>query len=262
MPMFEQKRAQVMPLAAILKMMDDANSKMFYLLHRICKKSPKDVDHYDFPDFIVDAIHISCPCRRGLHSVPPLVFLLLEEVEHALGSAMQEITLINTGAVDEPWLSAVASRVSRQEGKMTRVELYNWVTCTTKKSVEALSTLIQNSETAFLFNLEVVGNIEAEGWAVLARALSSASVSVDTVWAARELVVEGMRKDLRTIWEALRWGWAVGDKGFYKVPGPVEKEWSALEHILDGTQDEDNDDDNDADDDNDNDNDNDDNDED
>ena len=97
-------------------------------------------------------------------------------------------------------------------------------------SAEALCTLTQNCERANLVHVRVSGNIEAAGWAALAKALSLASVSV-SVSASRELAREGRRVDHRTIWEALQGGWDVDDTSFDKSRG--EEGWEALKQALD-----------------------------
>ena len=57
-----------------------------------------------------DAIKISCP-RHSFHSVSPLGFKLLEEVELAFSSTMQEIISVEVFSLDEPLLSMLDSRV-------------------------------------------------------------------------------------------------------------------------------------------------------
>ena len=67
----------------------------------------------------------------------------------------------------------------------------------------------------------------------MAKALFLGSVTVLHLVAPRELVKEGRREDLRTIWESLaRIGrWVVDDTDFYKQRG--EEGWEALKQVLD-----------------------------
>ena len=195
-----------MPLVAILKMTKEPNSPMLDLLEVICEKSPKEErDKLPLSFYYFDSayfIHISCLCHGSRH-MSVLGFLLVDEVELQFDSpALREIISIS-GFVDELLMSALASRVSRQKRKMTKIDMYNWVVCTTRKSAEALATLIQNCEDSSLSILRIEGNIEALGWAALAKALSSASVSVSCLYASRELMREGEMKDLRTITKSL-----------------------------------------------------------
>ena len=105
----------------------------------------------------------------------------------------------------------------------------------TKESVEALFTLVQNSVTVDkkVGMLRIcIGNIEVDGWAMLAKALSLApSGWVHHVDARVEVVKEGRRGDLKTVWDSLVHGWFVGDERFRKTNG--ERAWTDLEKLLD-----------------------------
>ena len=117
---FEEKREQVVPLIAILKLMKDANPHILNLLEAIIQKYQDDLG--------IGVIQMTCPCTTELHSVNLLGFLLLEEVELAFGSAQQEIrSLEQLHRMDGPCLAAMASRESRQQGKMTRFILVKYV---------------------------------------------------------------------------------------------------------------------------------------
>ena len=70
-------------------------------------------------------------------------------------------------------------------------------------SLDALSTLMMNSDTVDVGCLEVRDRATtegfSEGWATLAKALSKTSVRVRHLLAARELMREGREEDLATI---------------------------------------------------------------
>ena len=206
--------------------MKDSNSPMQDLLKVICEKSSKE-------DYIQeDYIQISC-FSRGSCFISPLGFLLLEEVEVAFGSALHDIFSVHVWEMNDLLLSALVARLSRQNGKMTQIDVITLIS-TSRNCVEALCTLIHNCETTNLYDVRVSGNIEAAGWAALAKALSSASVYVNCLFASRELAMEGKREDLRTIWESL-WeddgAWFVDDNiTIDKSRG--EEGWGALEHVL------------------------------
>ena len=137
----------------------------------------------------------------------------------------------------EPWLSAIASRVSRQQQKMTKMKTGWAVKLPTKESSEALLTLVQNSVTVephWLVPLEVTGNLEVNGWAALAKALSLAPPGwVHNVEAPVDSMREGRRADLRTVWQSLVADgvWFMEDGIFSKLDG--EKGWGNLEQLLD-----------------------------
>ena len=225
---FEQKRGQMMALVAILKMMKDANSAMQDLLKVICEKSSWTILEILDKD---DYIQISCS-SRGSCFISPMGFLLLEEVE-VFGSGLHEIISVHVYEMNDLLLSALLARLSRQNRKMTQVKVVTLI-CTSRDSVEALCALIHNCEDTNLYDVRVSGNIEAAGWAALAKALSSASVYVWNLDASRELAKEGKREDLRTIWESLHeddGAWIVDeDIGFDKSQG--EEGWEALEQVL------------------------------
>ena len=226
-PSFEEKRILIASLIDLLKMLDKPDSHILHLLEMICKKSPPDVT----PGWDVQAIQISSPSNGSSYLVSPLGFLLLEDVESSFGTALQEVSSIQLYSLAEPWLSATASRVSLQQGKITRMET-RCVHLPTKESVEALFTLLQNSvdvDNAHTY-LRSIGNIEVDGWGTLAKALSLApSGWVDhvAVVAPVDLVREGRRADLRTVWDSLVAGWFVGNAWFSKTDG--ERAWRDLE---------------------------------
>ena len=227
---FVERRVQILIPINILKRMDDAKShKLHHVLNVICEKSPPDGQHTPF-------IQISCSCH-GSKSVSPLAFLLLEEVEAALGSALQEVEIMHCppfydSFLEEPLLTALACRVSRQQTKVARMEV-GLVKVSTLDSAKALLTLLmQSTEAGISWGLMVCGNIQAEGWAAVAKALSSAPACVWRVRvASKDLMKEGRKEDLRTVWESMLGSWAVGSQSFYKTGG--EESWRALEQLLD-----------------------------
>ena len=161
---FEQMREQMSPLIDILKLMKDSNSQMQDLLKVLCEKSSIE-GKKDVWDPFVEISHSS----HGSHQLSPLGFLILEAIEVEFDSALYEIIEIwGPWSVDELSLSAFAGRLSRQNRKMTWSEFEQDRLMSTS-SAEALCTLIQNCETTTLCRVRVSGNIEAAGWAALAR---------------------------------------------------------------------------------------------
>ena len=139
----EEKRAQILPVIAILKIMGGADFHILSLLEVICEKSPWD--HISF------GVQIACPGQES-HYVSPLGFLLLEEVELAFGSALQEILSIESGrrlwGLEELCSPVLASRVRRQPGRIDWFCIAYSFNCATIENAETLLTLIQNTETA------------------------------------------------------------------------------------------------------------------
>ena len=83
---FEETRDQVLPLVALLKMMEDPTQQTLSLLHLICEKSSMTQSEYPLlqllhpPSRPINMIQLSCPCGSP-HRVTPWPFLLLELVE-------------------------------------------------------------------------------------------------------------------------------------------------------------------------------------
>ena len=133
---------------------------------------------------------------------------------------------------------------------MERLEV-GWIKITSGKSARALLTLAHNTQTvgytaeegtAWLlrgvWRLKLSGNLETDGWAAIARALALIPQRVQSVIASKELMREGTRGDLRTIWECLSLRWDVGGDEFYQkfFKSNGEAGWNALEQLLDNSE--------------------------
>ena len=224
---FKEKRFQLLSLTGIFKMMEGPKMhKLHHILDLISEK-------------YASSRALSIKMSRswgGPKSVSPLGFLLLEAVEGSVGSALQEIvSIVSTpnepGFLEEPLLSALASRVSRQEQKIERVRT-GWVRITSEESAQALLTLVENTDTdpgftqprrgaawhlLGIWMMKTSGNIEADGWAMIARALTLIPFRVYSMIASKELVREGRIEDLETIWNVLDLRWHVGKDGDYQT---------------------------------------------
>ena len=228
---FEEKQTQMATLINILKMLDQPNSHILHLLEVICERSRA----------IPGGQYIQIGTHTSSYSVTPLGFLLLETVEGAFGTALQEISSIGS-RLEEPWLSALASRVSRQKQKVSKMEI-GMANLTSKESCKALHILTKNSVTEgreSVGRVSVSGsNIEVDGWADLASALSLAPKWVKFVDAPVHLMREGRREDLRKVWDSLDSGytngWRVGDgeEGGVKIFYNESVEWRSVEEYLD-----------------------------
>ena len=239
MESFEGKRVKMRNLAGILKMVDDADSQVSHLRHlldTICVKSP--------PDDGRCYIQIGST-SHGFHLVSPLGFLLLEEVEAALGSTLQNVSRVALGIYYsntlEPLMQALAARVVRQQQNLTRMEM-KWIVVRSKEDAEAFLTLMENCETVVCetgMQYNIRGNIEEGGWTAMARASSMAPLR--RVIASSEMMQVGKREDLKAVgravvddgyWTVEDWrvrGW-VGEKDFLKSD---PKDWGVLEQYFD-----------------------------
>ena len=200
---FEEARTQILPLISLVKIMQakenfDANLATWTILEALCEKS-SDRDAQG-------SIQLVSPGHKS-YSVTSLAFMLLEEVETSLGSTLQEIESI-TWVADEV-LPALASRVSRQRGMVTNMNIQVFF-CRTKKSLDDLLILSNKTETGRLRVVIVylLNTADAEEvFASLARAATSLKVErvqiMGTGREAREQLLQAKRVDLRTIFESL-----------------------------------------------------------
>ena len=251
---FEGKRVKMQNLAGILKMVDDADSQVSHLRHlldTICVKSPPDED--------TCYIQIGST-SHGFHLVSPLGFLLLEEVEVALGSTLQSVSRVDLGiysntldalSASEALMQALAARVVRQQQNLTRMEI-KWIEVRSKEDAEAFLTLMENCETVVCtgtltggeelpgMQYHIRGNIEEGGWTAMARASSMAPVRL--VIATREMMQAGQREDLKAVgravvddgcWLVEDWdfGWGASGPRTFRKSDP--NDWSVLEQYFD-----------------------------
>ena len=221
----EQNRVGLRCLANLLIKMKNPMELLLTLLEMICDKCPRRS--------LEKCVQLSCPAagqcvpclNDSPHSVTALGFILLEEVEGVFGSVEQRVEkiLLPDLVLKDPWLTALGSRVSRQEEMMMKVDVCK-VECRNLGHARAFHTLVQkspvwqsNPEGAGDQNypricLKVLGRIGPEGWSILLEAIkqfheldtnpsfegTSPSVSVH---AYKHVLQEAKQQDLRTIWD-------------------------------------------------------------
>ena len=261
---FEEARTQILPLISLVKIMQakenfDANLATWTILEALCEKS-SDGD-------AEGSIQLVSPGHKS-YSVTSLAFMLLEEVETSLGSTLQEIESIDVRDVDLNLLSALnlqeiesitwvadevlpalASRVSRQRGMVTNMNIQVFF-CRTKKSLDDLLILSNKTETGRLRVVIVylLNTADAEEvFASLARAATSLKVErvqiMGTGREAREQLLQAKRVDLRTIFESLDLTGEVRiveekGNGFGRVSGFfVMGGWEAFERYIERERD-------------------------
>ena len=135
-------------------------------------------------------------------------------------------------------LPALASRVSRQKGVMTNMNI-GYVYCFTKKNVDDLLVLTNKTLTGRLAYVDVrLDAAEAdEGFSLLASALSPVSRQVQVVEIGLREALLAKRVDLRTIFESLVLaGPRPGQLTIWKDDSgrifPVTGGFEAVEHYL------------------------------
>ena len=171
---------------------------MLDLLHLIIKNCPLAS---------TQGVTLSCPCNET-HKVSVEGFLLLEEVESSINTAEQQVVEVKTFEyfVEDPTLTALSSRVQRQEG-MVRVWAWGGLSCGSLDGAKTCRTIMEHCERMiWKFGgrgiVSVRRDLGVEGWTALATGLQrhprfhefSAS-RLDTRAAPREA--------LKMIWDAM-----------------------------------------------------------
>ena len=199
---FEEARTQILPIISLLEMMQakddyDASHHILTYLEALCEKFPARDGQ--------GSIQLATSGHKS-YSVTGLVLRLLEEIEMSLGTTLQEIESIEIprGVTANRVLSALASRVSRQKGVMSNMNI-GYVYCFTLKNVDDLLVLTNKTLTGRLAYVDVgLDAAEAEeGIPMLARALSPVSLQVQLVEIGVREALLARRVDLRTILESL-----------------------------------------------------------
>ena len=239
----DEDRIKIKCLVEILKMMKEPNSYILVLLEAVCEKIPSLPDSTSTGEFV----KISCPWHE-FHSISPLDFMILEEAEAVVGSAaVQEIKSLK-GILKGPLLSAIAARLSRQQGKITTVSHSSVLLDSPEVALWQLTSLVKKMEhteqTRNSFALSIDNIKNADMWAGLATVLSTAPAPgcVHYLSSDREALREAKREDLKKVWDSLSSVWSVWwgregrseSKWFYK--DPLQQEfagWKELEEMLD-----------------------------
>ena len=155
-------------------------------------------------------------------------FLLLEAVEGSLGTAVQVVEeIVSTSKpLKEPILCSLASRLSRQQKKITLFDCLT-VHVDNIESAEAFKTLMEaTSDYSILCTgLEVAQPIGDEGWKLLAEAKkASPKLLLNNLTVVKDNLHEANIEDFKVMWHALIQGGSVRvcDKYFPNFLDDVE----------------------------------------
>ena len=247
---FHNHQRVINPLTSLLRKMGNPKVSLLELLHVVCERYPPVAYRFDDkPTFF----QLGCPCKKS-HSVSHLGFMLLEELEEALGTVEQKVEKVCVDYLQEPWLSALSSRASRQQERwkwwkqVERVDA-NRFKCRNWWDLENFLFLVQNCQRMALEVVEVQNNLGAKGWADLAQAFPLIH-GVDTFHVDRRDTLGANKEDLKTIFDALDLATSreclvsvhgvVGGRGrsveiTWQTEEEKEDEWMTFEEILDGT---------------------------
>ena len=156
-------------------------------------------------------------------------FLLLEAVEGGLGTAVQVVEeIVSTSKpLKEPILTSIASRLSRQQKKITLFDCLT-VHVDNIESAEAFKTLMEATSDYSIpcTGLEVAQSIGDEGWKLLAEAKkASPNLLLNNLTVVKDNLHEANIEDFKELWDLLIQGGSVRvcDKYFPNLLDHVEK---------------------------------------
>lgn len=223
------EREKILPLIDILRRMERATPRDMEFVHYICEKSSVPEDGFSW------WIKMACPCHQS-HSVSPLGFQLLQEVESAVGATgqVEEINFddrFNHHGPDQRLLYVLSERASRQDVKITKMSS-NYISVTSENSAKFLSSLFNKCDRLEVYTILVEDNIGPGGWANLARSFEKDSVLVRRIKANKRVMLEGSEDDLKAIWDGLADDWVIGSYFHYIVRSRGEEGWRQLQIIL------------------------------
>ena len=170
-------------------------------------------------------------------------FMLLEEVEAAMGTTEQKVKRVSLVDLEDPWLSALSARVPRQQAEVRKVKVDAFV-CSNKDDVEKLLHLVQNCHWFEVTRMYIWGEIGAEGWETLARALSSMDAGALELHTSLRVMLGGQLEDFKAVWDALGrpnngsgiFNLTEGDDSplqfFWQTDEEKEEKWGELEQVL------------------------------
>ena len=244
----EQLVGEVRPIIGLLQLIGSPQFHLLQLLETICERFPSNTgDPFYGPDYV----KVTCPNHED-HYVSAVGFVLLEQIEAANGSSEQKVDLVYISHMKDSLISALKSRVMRQERAISKVDSHAFC-CKTQNDAEALLSLVQHTERFGFRRLAILGPIGEGGWAALVEALRLLPPLVlegpsredprgfVALVCSRNLMVEGRREDVRAVWDALPVGSHVWMKTAGGVHGGIfdkvsEDDWTRLEQYLDNEE--------------------------
>ena len=236
----QEAQQSVKNLATVLKLMGKPKDLLLDLLDLICEGLPPLVG---LTVMATNQLQIVCPRHPEPHNVSPAGFLLLEEVESVLGTTEQRIQSMDVGVLFGSIMSAIGSRMTRQQDAVPSIRIRRRIEIETEKEAWAFHTLMSGQvEHVDPIRLKVKGPLGGEGWGAVAKAMQLRPDLVGWIWTSKQSLAEGKKDDIKNIWDT------VGLEGFevyqttpdlecWKARGySVEKpddDWDRLEQILD-----------------------------
>ena len=162
-------------------------------------------------------VNVTCPIHSA-HHVLPLGFVFLESMEAVCVKSFseQELESDDTDHIVDPLISALKSRMMRQEGWLSgQVEVHAFF-LKTQNDGEAFLTLAQHAEGIGFRKLAIRGDIGERSWVAPAEALRTLPPLNLWTWEAqdragfralivgsRQMILDGRWEDVRAVWDAL-----------------------------------------------------------
>ena len=234
------EESDIKHLNALLQMMGLPETLLLDLLHGICNEF-KPNENWERGD-----VAVSCPCPMALHSVAPRGFLILESVEGAMGTIIQQVSSVSLEYVTDDCLGALVARTRRQSEMVFSAHLHV-LFCKDQDTAGDAQALLMRCHRVVLRDLSVTGDIGPNGWTALAEALQRFP-GERGVEVSRQDMLAARKENLRTIWESLQGqnSYWVMKFGYMKATVPKELDggevnewgWEKLEQILVMTEDE------------------------
>ena len=116
------KKAKLAPLIHLLAKMEEPQDFLVSLLDLICTRFPvEESRRFTVKDaggkivHLSESVEVTCNQQAVSYSVSPLGFLVLEEVDGALGSAVQSVSKVGLGDLGGLLLPSLGSRMPRQQ---------------------------------------------------------------------------------------------------------------------------------------------------
>ena len=136
-------------------------------------------------------------------------FRLLEEAESSFGTSIQSIARIRASTLggvhsklEEPHLSALSSRIMRQENPVASIRITEVILGGGLQSAQAFSILADQADLVAVIRLVVSEAIGEEGWRILARIGDHKPRIMDSIIVTRDGLAQGKREDIKHLFDA------------------------------------------------------------
>ena len=189
----QEARLAMKNLATILKLMGQPKDLLLNLLDVICEGLPPVTGR-------VNQLEIVCPRHPDPHNISPAGFLLPEEVESVLRTTEQRIQSMEVGFLCEATISAIGSRMSRQQEPVASIRIRFRVDIESGRGAQAFFTLMSGQVEHQDEQIDlVVGSLGGDGWEAVAKAIQLQPNLVSWVKTSKPSVAEAKMDDIKDI---------------------------------------------------------------